>query len=621
MRLSRAGIALISTLLMGVILLMMLAALLAAARRGSFSSDHFRRREATRYVAEEAVAVMLARLREDPEGETDLVDQATVFGGGSYTVRFGITESVNNLKGDDSKPGPYGGVAPGNALLRIHARTQGYERIFDVMLGPPPNPPGQVDALVASGRLELHGDVEVAADAGFTDLTPVDANIVSNSIDDTDGLIKWIPLPTGSSISVEGAVQLPGTNPDALDLSGVILNTDRLSGPKPLERVDIPFEIARARDRGLGTVSITSGTPLPSGEYYINGPIDLPGDLILENTKLYVSGDLTVHGSIQGRGALFVGGSTTFKGSARVIPNAQESIALMSYGSVELTGFNGGGYMEQITGPLGTPSRQIWENTKQDMRAILEEIEQPGYTFSETSDADKRMVALGHGFNVAHPDGSNPLLQDDKLRKLRDILLAQPPSETRNFMLSKIEFLRDHDNTEGDYSGGIFGLARKDHHPTDWRETLELALQDIQNGHTHDGLFDTVNDILSLNDPVHDLTDFGGRDAVKALLINGLRALDMNRPGTAYFQGRLITNGWLYAGHEIAVVGSITVLGDPEVKELPSWSASPASAPDLVLEPGDVQLDGGTKITHTEDVVKAARETQGNLGVLHWLGH
>ncbi|MFA7480542.1 MAG: hypothetical protein WC314_08570 [Vulcanimicrobiota bacterium] len=619
MRLSRAGIALISTLLMGVILLMMLAALLAAARRGSFSSDHFRRREATRYVAEEAVAVMLARLREDPEGETDLVDQATVFGGGSYTVRFSETESVNNLRGDDLKPGPYGDVAPGNALLRIHARTQGYERIFDVMLGPPPNPPGQVDALVASGRLELHGDVEVAADAGFTDLTPVDANIVSNSIDDTDGLIKWTPLPTGGSISVEGAVQLPGTNPDALDFSGFTLNTDRLSGPKPLERVDIPFEIARARDRGLGTVSITSGTPLPSGEYYIDGPIDLPGDLILENTKLYVSGDLTVHGSIQGRGALFVGGSTTFKGSARVIPNAQESIALMSYGSVELTGFNGGDYMEQITGPLGTPSRQIWENTKQDMHAILEEIEQPGYTFLADSAADKRMQTLGHHF-TDHPDGPDPL-QDNKLLKLRDILLLQPSSETRNFMLSKIEFLRDHDNTEGASSGGIFGLAEKYHHPPGWRATLEAALREIKDGHTHDGLFDTVNDILAYGNATLPLTEFGGRDAVKALLINGLRALDMNRPGTAYFQGRLITNGWLYAGHEIAVVGSITVLGDPEVKELPSWSASPASAPDLVLEPGDVQLDGGTKITHTEDVVKAARETQGNLGVLHWLGH
>lgn len=606
------------------VFLMMIAVLLGSARRGTFHSSLYRDREASRYLGEAALAEMQARLRAQPDWQEDLVDQPSLFGEGRYTVIFSASESVNNLEGAQPEPGPYGDVAPGTVFLRIHTDVDGYRQTFDVVLGRGLAAPNEGDAVIATGRVRMRGDVLITGTASYQDGTVVDANLVSNSVTDADGLVTWAPNPAdpASSALIEGSVEVPGSNPQTVQMAGATITegVDRLTAPKPANDVDILGEIAR--NSSLPPLPpLVSGQPVPPGDYYVSGDLDLPGDLVLDGVKLYVAGDVKVNGSIRGDGSVFVGGSTQFRGAAELLPQGEQSIALMSHGNVELTGFDGSSYMDTVTAGAGPEWAATWQYTKRDMKAILAEVEAPGYVFDPESAADYRMRLLGHEHTPdASPDNPGDPLESNKLRRLINLLEQQPASETRDFMLSKMRFLRNDQVDSNVNAGGVFGFARKSYHPDAWDQCLMASLRELFSGDSHDALFDTVNDALA-HDPPLDFSEFGGPDALRGLLVSGLRAFNMDQPGSAYFQGRVLTHGWFYAGHEVSVVGSVSVLGHPSHLQDPNWQATPPSAPGLTLAPGDLQLDGGTKVTYMQDVVDSAGSGPGVLGVQYWLGH
>lgn len=653
---AKRGVALISTLMLLSIFLMVLSALLVSAQQGAFNTDYHRKRELTRLVAEEALSTTLAHLREDPDWEGDVVEEPTIFGGGEYTVRFSESASVNNLTGESSKTGPYGPVAPGTALIRIEATTQAYHRTFDALVAIPNWGITPGDGVIATGRVTLRGDTSISGAEGYSGELPLEVSLVSNSTADESDLVTWLPSKIGDQISIDGLLETASPSLSSVNIAGFdVSKIQRLEAPKPYDSIDILDEIAQARDRGLSAPpSIVSGSPLPPGEFYIDDDLVLAGDLILDGTKLYVTGDVKLIGSLSGNGALVVGGATSLRGSSKLLPYAENSIALMSRSNVEINGFSGSLYMDTLT--QGTGLSDVWTNTKYDMKMIFEEVSAPGYSFRLNSVADRRMRTLGneagekydsdgnHLGDDEHPDGGSAS-QHNKFKQLTEFVTAQPLSPTQQFMEEKLRYLRDYTDPAEPRTGGIFGFAYYDDSGATMgansaADIFAQKVYDLQQGLTHDGLFDAANDLLAyLTDSnlgvdedvkTQIISESGGVEAIRALLINGLRAVNMDQPGTSYFQGSIVTNGWLYAGHEITVVGQLKVIGDEKLVDEEGWKSSPQSPEELVggsgnsmptLEPGDLYIDGDSSVVYFADVTEESGLVGGALTVRQWFGH
>ena len=350
----KRGVALVAVLLMAAVLAIMVLTLILMARERSFSSLRFHERTQALYVAEAGLADALEALEQD-NGWTQGFDEEPMDRvRGHYTLQFvegtpDDWESVNNLlsdlpahsyKGTDTVP-------PRSALLVVTGHVGGVSRRLEALVRGGSAPLSR-QAMLATGRVRLLGDVSINGVRTLTGTEEALAGIHSNSLAET---VTWEGEADETAV-ITGTVSTRNPATDAIAL-GTGPNDTRVdvgeveTGAPPVTPpyVDIPAEVESHRGPNL---TLSGSQPvLSTGDHFYDGDLEIQGDLVLDGANLYVAGNLEVNGSITGDGSVYTTGDTRFFGDARIESGEGRRVALYSQGHVHLSGFNGTEFLEQ----------------------------------------------------------------------------------------------------------------------------------------------------------------------------------------------------------------------------------------------------------------------------------
>ncbi len=645
MRRRDRGLALIMTLGFTAIIVMMLTATMTSSHGGNIFSQDYHRKAAAMYAAESGLAMVQEALENDPDWRVGFVERATPFGTGRYTVRF--TPSVNNLTGLTPVSGPYGPVAPQTAFLRIEGHSMGRTEVIECIIGRRSEDFVHV-GLIATGKIYLGGDVSISGQVSSDDLTITEADLVSNYDRDApwgDSVqpVFWDGSSTPGVAENEVAGTIRSASPSELAISSNLRDiadqslTDQ--SPVSVKNVNIQRSINEKSGVSRSVPPVPAG-PL-SGEYYQSSSISVAGDLVLDNASLYIDGDLNVAGSIEGAGAIYVAGNTRFSGNAEVRAN-EDGVVLYSQGNVHLRGFSGMEWMDTVADYRGR--RAQWEDTKTNIELLQ------GYLNAFAHGDDSALMAppetpgpgdgassfyWGSKAGVALANLAFPLLEDyrppgvshnDLLVQMVNLIKAEPPGRTRDFMLEKFLILRsthldDPDNSEASQEG-VLGINRGTMGAADIVSILEDGAPVSTGLQTQLFLW-----AAHLNGEVMGPPRFGTfagltiADLRRALIkqAHWLNLYGYDSLGSSYFQGSVYTRGAIYASNEVTIIGSLSAVRDPDRPDT-SWVPDTGSGDETrALKPGDVYLGNGTKILHVERLGPGLRFSTPPVGVSHWL--
>lgn len=301
-----------------------------------------------RNLAESLLSVAAARVVEDPDfRETIRLNPAT---GGQATLTFdtdvaedeGLPWSLNNLSRESSAPGWNGLVVPGSAAhLVARAVYRGVERKMEAIVAVPAYP----YVLATAGPFRSEGGLTVGSLTDPEDLQPdLDPSqlhkgrLASNSRSDQAFVLGAGTHIVGDVSAVGGVV---------LDPRGKVDGEVTSRGEAvPIPRIPLEdYDPAQSGKPGLQTLTDAAPAALSlegycrrSGSLHVRGPLTLKGALV------FVEGDLTVDGGIQGKGCLVVQGKTRLGGGSQL---ASDNVAaLLSRGDVTLEG--GGSFFQGL---------------------------------------------------------------------------------------------------------------------------------------------------------------------------------------------------------------------------------------------------------------------------------
>ncbi|GMU52936.1 MAG: hypothetical protein AMXMBFR33_20820 [Candidatus Xenobia bacterium] len=572
--------ALISVLTLTSILLMMVISLYLSARGGLFSSMNHQRRTQSLYTAEAGLADTMEAL-EAANFNLPGPLSGTLPSGGTWDVQFAAgppytdLDSVNNLTNPNGWAESYRGpatVPPSSALIIVRARAGGIERVLEAVITRGGGPINLTNAIQTSGALVMEGNVKIDGVKALNDATPVPGSVHSNASSGT--AVKWDPM-AGSAL-ITGMVSSVASGASAIDLAGYTPQGGTQDGkaPAPFPNINI-----------AGTVSSKSAAPSPAlnpmgtsalggGDFYNSGDVVLNGDLKLDGTNLYIDGNLTVNGSITGTGSVYVSGETALKGDSQIAGN--DNIALYSRGNVSLTGFDGNLFLNSLASsdPTFATNWAQAQGTIMDMQATM-----------ASAAANTDMVGAGALKNdldsqrrtLGYPSGSGLWkgYNNDLMGRLATTIQAQPPSSARDFLSKKFLGLKDVYVNWGPENGVNPATITAAQVVTEWQSG---AWQTGSNAYI--GIFDAAID--------------GGYDLIMPELVNLTNQIDYDKLGTSYFQGMIYTNGYVYAAHEVNVLGAVLTQGD---SSLPS-----ATINGKTVKPGDIYLANGTRVTYVESL-------------------
>lgn len=630
MKTHRRGIALIITLLFSGILVMLLSATLIGVHGGSIFSQDYYGKTAAFYAAESGLAVLQSRLEANPDYDTTTRNEPTTFGTGSFSIKFGPNDCVNNINGTEPVDGPRGPVMPGSVYVRIEGQAQSHREVIECVLGR--NEDDLVSAaVVASGKIHLDGNVKISGRLSNDQTATVPADVISNYSEES-----WSGNPplfydqgVGETASIHGTVRSASPNPNAIarDLANAASESLTNQAPIPVDNVDIRGEIAAKA--GNPAPPVTTGTL--TGDYHTVGNHTMTGDMVLDNGRVYIDGDLTVIGSIRGNGAVYVAGDTTFSGDSQ-ISAAEDGVVLYSQGNVSLRGFDGSQYMDAITAAGSSDEMLDWAHTKKNFELLNEYLSNPGdpANFSVGSQDPDRFWASRVGIVTSYlanrmnnAAAVHPYYtlggRDNLLYNMLQVINRQPDSPAKRFMQQKFETLRN-----GRYSSwpsgqnlpGVLGIS----YQTTEAEVEGKVLDFLENGRPGDGLFHSLAWIKTSRaegDP-NQYQGLSNAQIDQAVVKMGayLSNYDYDQLGSSYFQGRLYTRGAIYAANEVTIVGSVAAVADPNTAD---------RQPDFVpvsgvrLRPGDLYLASGTSVTFLQDLRPGYNSGGPSVGVRHWL--
>jgi hypothetical protein len=623
----KRGIALFLTLMISGVLVMMVTALLFTARGGSVFSHDYHGKKAAYYAAESGLSVLQQRLADNPSYRTSKTE-STPFGNGQFTVRFGPGECINNMDGTSPLAGPYGEVPAGSCYVRVTGEALGHREVIECMLGRKDSD-FIAAAVVASGKIFLDGNIKVAGRHSNGLMTHTAADIISNYDKATwtgHRPLHYI-LEAGETASVDGVLRSSSPSSSAIsgDLAGVANGAVTNQSPLPMKNIDITT-IVNSKSSNSAPPS-TSGSL--TGTYYNSGNFTVPGDLELADADLYIKGDLTVIGSIKGRGSVYVTGDTVFSGDS-MVSSDEDGIALYSKGNVSLTGFNGDAYMTAVTNSAGGDAPAKWTQTKDDFALLADYIgsDDPARFRVYSSDPNAFWGSdigklIDFMSNQAYWGTEHPTIgtsaQRNNLIDLGDLVSGQTGSQAQAFMLKKFRALR---------SGANRGAPGRDVNLTGaigitYSSTTEIEEQKIHDFVNDDvigdGLFTKLVWIkTSRLEGSRQYTGVSDAEIEIALRksANWLQNFEYDKLGSSFFQGAIYTRGAFYADNEVTIVGSVSVVADPD--DAPSRSDFvPVSG--VRLRPGDLYLGNGTNITFVSDIAPGSDEAEPRVGISYWL--
>lgn len=600
---STRGIALITVLLLTSVLSMMLFTLLFVSRQGSMTSRQYQERTLALYVAESGLAAAQSALRED-NGWLEGFDQEPMERvRGSYTITFvegtpDPWESVNNLQANvaaDSHHGP-ATVPPRSALLVCIARVGTTQSRVEVLLRGS-NAPLAQRALLASGKVEMHGNVFINGVKTLAGLEELEAGVHSNSPTET---VTW-QGSSGEQAVVTGNVTIVNPAPDAVAFSGNHSVGDFLTDQPQVHPpfVDVVGQVEAHRGSSV-TLSGTNPT-LSSGEHYHNGFLEVQGDLVLNGADLYVEGDLRVNGSITGEGSVYVTGNTRFFGDAHVTSLEDNKVALYSHGHVHLSGFNGTEFMNNLLASDPEQSRR-W----QEIQAVVETANEQ---ILSRADMDSTQLSSGDEFGLFQD--AVGLKLTPFTAGLRDATPAEreawrnsfaasegyPALEGEGLVLNKlIDYV---ENLPA--SGDAYDFMRERLGYV--KDTYGQADQELYPGRGGNSMFNLALDQGATNPEYW------------TQMLNRARIMGYNRIGSAYFFGMVYTNGSFYADNEVSVIGSLVVHDDG------SQDPYTPETTDNQVAAGNVYLNAGTSITFVEELFNDpdANAHISNFTIAAWL--
>ena len=609
------GAALITALLFTAVVVMLLVTLLANAQRQVFQSQSQHHSSQALYLAEAGMLQAIEALENDLSwgGTTD----ASIPGiQGTYEVRFGPTNSVNNLGKTEPADSILGedSIPPNSAFLVVKAQIGLENYILRTIIGSRGSAVFVEDALLSSGKIRLRDSVLI------------DGQATPEVVRDAKGSIQ-------SNLNESEAVSWRGTNPLDLEVTGVVgspgdrntinLPESRIAGGKEpnstgeIPHFDIQNIIAEHTGAASPTLSPNGVTRIGAGDHYLSSDTIINGDIILEEGgHLYVDGSLEVNGSISGVGSVYVEGETTFKGDSVMAADDDFNVAIYSQGHVKLTGFDGTQYitsrtqtaaaLRETADALDRINGQSFMNNTNfgwgyEVRdGVPISVDLATYQSTPRSEVHQLLAGQGNG------RGRQILESVENLRDgfidLGGAVSSLQDGPTKSFLVKRIGQLEtlvsphpDFPNTEdwtrhflatGDKTGFIYESIR---------QSLYVANSSHAPGSTSAGVG-------------NEFEEFFGQ----------VNQIDYDRIGNANFQGLIYTNGFFYADNDISVLGAIVTDGNPTLSGPPELLAGE------MMEAGDVYLGGNTRLTYVESLFKNDDQNilnaSGQYDVKIWMG-
>lgn len=250
-------------------------------------------------------------------------------------AEWSLDPSTNNLTGSNPVEGydPARPVPAAATQLVAVGRYRGVTRRLEAVLYLPPFP----YAIASAGPLRSQGGLEVGAlgkGGEVTDLSLihtedlVGAHIVTNSRQDQALFLGADSLVIGD-VRAQGGIVL---DPKAVVRGEVRGNSSAINLPKESVTGYDPQLLGKPNLQIIAPGQVKA--PFYEGFVRSGGDLTVSEGLVLENSVLYVDGNLSVDGGVRGSGALFVTGNTHLTGYAELA--SDNSVALMSQGNVTL---------------------------------------------------------------------------------------------------------------------------------------------------------------------------------------------------------------------------------------------------------------------------------------------
>lgn len=306
-------------------------------------------------LARSAIAAGIARVAETPEfGTSEGPPDSTIMirtdaGEGFLTFSQtdaesqGVSRSTNNVGNTSAVEGASGPVGPDTVHLVARGVSQGVERRVEAVIKVPSYP----WAVAATGKLEIVSGATVGAlPSGVwppTEDQLEPADLVSNSsaadsivLDGTSRVLGDVETPggvviRGDGVTVEGQVRegaeatdIPVLDPLDYDPQRHGLSFDDLSGGTMISQAADPTSTG-------GPGMVLTGAARREGDLVLNQ------GLKLDAASLFVNGNLTVTGPVEGYGLLVVTGSVTLD-TGMVLQGATQ-LAVLSGDRVTMRGY------------------------------------------------------------------------------------------------------------------------------------------------------------------------------------------------------------------------------------------------------------------------------------------
>jgi cytoskeletal protein CcmA (bactofilin family) len=297
-------------------------------------------------LAESAIALTISRLQTNPAyaltGSLPTVNVTLPstpdgsLGQVCFDKNSGLPYSLNNLNSDSSVPGWNGVVVPGQSAYLIGVgRCNGLEHRVEAVIFF-----GRFNyAIGSSGPLLSHGGLSVAAINDTSEIPSSGMDTLSSSLR-RPGAIESNSADSSAislqSSVIQGDVQAAG---DILLASNSSVSGEIRPHRSPVGLPSIPIASYDTNGKpDLLTLTQSNFASLSVKGYSRSSQsIEVSGPLNLDQGVLYVDGNLTVHGGINGTGAVVVNGTTTVDGSAGQLGQENRAV-LLSKGDVNLSG-------------------------------------------------------------------------------------------------------------------------------------------------------------------------------------------------------------------------------------------------------------------------------------------
>lgn len=588
-RLPRSGFALMVALLLTCVLLVAVVAMLGTSSRGLFSAGQYQRRVIAQQAAEAGLARAMSTLEQDLDFTGTLVE-ALPHAGAEFRLDIvsagtvGPLQSVNNLTSDSPKSSPMGDIPARAALLVSRGTAAGTEVVLRALVQEADETMGL--AMLASHRVQLHDDVMIRGLESFSTNVPMPAGLHSNYTG-TGPAISWQASNPTHRLKASGDLSVSSAEIDLDPPTQVEVAAVRTEQPQYQHlNIDIQEMVSLHSSSPAPPPFPTVGSlTLPAGTYYLAGDRTLNGDLILsDGAQLYLDGDLTVNGSITGVGTVAVTGFTSLKGDSHVSVPDGDYLAVLSRQGVSLTGFDGTAYLQGLADSDSVVGAQ-WPRLRDSLQGLQAVVALPpshwageaGLTDNPgaSSSFDTHRNAVGNASGAAN-------------------LISQrlPSGATADFLRSKFYQMRltyhmawhtIEDNVA--FTGGPVARRAYINSILDaWLDGIEQPNQ----GSPADALTSQSLHFSGLTPQ-----EQAGVHRIKAQI----ELEDLDKPGAAYFKGLVYTNGPLYVGHELTVVGALEAQGLADV---------PARTIDgVTLEAGDVYLAPKSDLVYVRELLRS----------------